>query len=113
MSGDVLVAVIFILALLFGLFFELFYFFGYPLVKMKRCKVGDVYYKNIKDDDPFKHSKDIRKEYIILDIQGRYIKYMDVDVYISFDGDEMRREWTTSSHMYPFFCYIVQGLKKK
>ena len=113
MSGDVLVAVIFILTLLFGLFFELFYFYVYPIFRLKRCKVGDVYYKVLKHDDPFVFNKDIRKEYIILDIQGRYVKYADIDVYISYDGSERRSEWITSSHMYPFFCFIVSGLKKK
>lgn len=113
MSGDVLVTVIFILALLFGLFCEVFYFFIYPIFRLKRCKVGDVYYKDIKDVNPFRHNKNIRKEYIILDIQGKYVKYVDVDVYISYDGSESKREWITSSHMYPFFCLIVRGLKKK
>ena len=55
-TGD-LIGVIAILVVLLGLIFEILYLFVYPLFKMRYCKVGDVYYKNLKDKNPFEKNK--------------------------------------------------------
>lgn len=100
--------------LLFGLIFEIFYFFIYPLFRMCYCKVGDVYYKNLKDKNPFEKNKEIRKEYRVLDIKNGYVQYEDIDVYYDEENKiEFERGWVHSSRLYPFFCFTVLGLKKK
>jgi hypothetical protein len=111
--GD-LIGVITILVVLLGLIFEILYLFVYPLFRMCRCKVGDVYYKNLKDKNPFKKNKEIRKEYIVLDIKNGYVKYDDIDVYYNEENKtEFERGWVHSERIYPFLCFIVRGLKKK
>lgn len=100
--------------LLFGLIFEIFYFFIYPLFRMCYCKVGDVYYKNLKDKNPFEKNKEIRKEYRVLDIKNGYVKYEDIDVYYDEENKiEFERSWIHSERIYPFLGFTVQGLKKK
>ena len=99
---------------LFGLIVEIFYFFVYPLFRMCYCKVGDVYYKNLKDKNPFKKNNEIRKEYRVLDIKNGYVKYEDIDAYYDEDNKiEFERGWVHSERIYPFLCFTVQGLKKK
>lgn len=111
--GD-LIVVIAILVVLLGLIFEIFYFFVYPLFRMCYCKVGDVYYKNLKDKNPFEKNKNIRKEYRVLDIKNGYVQYEDIDVYYDEENKiEFKSGWVHSERIYPFLCYIVQGLKKK
>jgi predicted membrane protein len=91
--------------LLFGLIFEIFYFFIYPLFRMCYCKVGDVYYKNLKDKNPFEKNKEIRKEYRVLDIKNGYVKYEDIDVYYDEENKiEFERGWVHSSRIYSFLC---------
>lgn len=100
--------------LLFGLIFEIFYFFIYPLFRMCYCKVGDVYYKNLKDKNPFEKNKEIRKEYRVLDIKNGYVKYEDIDVYYDEENKtEFERGWVHSGRIYPFLSFTVLGLKKK
>ena len=100
--------------LLFGLIFEIFYFFIYPLFRMCYCKVGDVYYKNLKDKNPFEKNKEIRKEYRVLDIKNGYVKYEDIYVYYDEENKiEFERGWVHSSRIYSFLCLTVLGLKKK
>ena len=112
-TGD-LIGVIAILLVLLGLIFEIFYFFVYPLFRMRYCKVGDVYYKNLKDENPFKQNNEIRKEYRVLEIKNGYVQYEDIDVYYDKENKiEFERGWVHSSRIYPFLCYTVQGLKKK
>ena len=42
------------------------------------------------------------------------VKYEDIDVYYDKENRiEFERGWVHSSRIYPFLCYIVQGLKKK
>ena len=100
--------------LLFGLIFEIFYFFIYPLFRMCYCKVGDVYDKNLKDKNPFEKNKEVRKEYRVLDIKNGYVKYEDIDVYYDEENKiEFERGWVHSSRIYSFLCLTVLGLKKK
>lgn len=100
--------------LLFGLIFEIFYFFIYPLFRMCYCKVGDVYYKNLKNKNPFEKNKEIRKEYRVLDIKNGYVKYKDIDVYYNEENKtEFERGWVHSERIYPFLSLTVLGLKKK
>ena len=81
---------------------------------MRYCKVGDVYYKNLKDKNPFKKNNEIRKEYRVLDIKNGYVQYEDIDVYYDKENKiEFRQGWVHSERLYPFLCFIVQGLKKK
>ena len=102
------------LALFFGLIFEMFYFFVYSLFRMFRCKVGDVYYKNLKDKNPFEKNKNIRKECRVLEIKNGYVQYDYIDVYYDEENKiEFERGWVHSSRLYPFFCFTVLGLKKK
>ena len=112
-TGD-LIGVITILVVLLGLIFEIFYLFVYPLIRMRYCKVGDVYYKNLKDKNPFKKNNEVRKEYRVLDIKNGYVQYEDIDVYYDKENKvEFKQGWVRSERIYPFLCYIVQGLKKK
>ena len=112
-TGD-LIGVIAILAALLGLICVILYLFVYPLFRMRYCKVGDVYYKNVKDKNPFENNKEIRKEYRVLDIKNGYVQYLDVDVYYDEkDKIEIERSWVHSSRIYTFFCFTVDGLKKK
>ena len=112
-TGD-LIGVITILVVLLGLIFEILYFFVYPLFRMRYCKVGDVYYKNLKDENPFKQNNEIRKEYRVLEIKNGYVQYEDIDVYYDKENKiEFERGWVHSSRLYPFFCFTVLGLKKK
>ena len=111
--GD-LIGVTTILVALFGLIFVIFYLFVYPLFRIRYCKVGDVYYKNLKDKNPFKKNKEIRKEYRVLDIKNGYVQYEDIDVYYDEDNKiEFKQGWVHSERIYPFLCFVVQGLKKK
>ena len=111
--GD-LIGVITILLVLLGLIFETLYLFVYPLFRMCYCKVGDVYYKNLKDKNPFEKNKNIRKECRVLDIKNGYVQYLDVDVYYDEeDKKEIEQSWVHSSRIYTFICFIVQGMKKK
>ena len=111
--GDLIKVAIGLIALL-GLIVEIFYLFVYPLLRMRYCKVGDVYYKNLKDENPFKKNKEIRKEYRVLDIKNGYVQYEDIDVYYDeVNKIEFERGWVHSSRIYTFICFIVQGLKKK
>ena len=112
-TGD-LIGVIAILVVLLGLIFEIFYCFVYPLIRMRYCKVGDVYYKNLKDKNPFKVNNEIRKEYRVLDIKNGYVQYEDIDVYYDKENKiEFKQGWVHSERLYPFLCFIVQGLMKK
>lgn len=112
-TGD-LIGVIVLIVLLLGLIFEIFYLFIYPLFRMRYCKVGDVYYKNLKDKNPFKKNNEVRKEYRVLDIKNGYIQYEDIDVYYDKENKiEFKQGWVHSDRIYPFLCFIVQGLKKK
>ena len=112
-TGD-LIGVIIILVVLLGLIFEILYLFVYPLLRMCYCKVGDVYYKNVKDKNPFKKNNKIREEYRVLDIKNGYVQYEDIDVYYDKENKiEFKEGWIHSEHLYPFLCFIVQGLKKK
>lgn len=112
-TGD-LIGVIAILVALLGLICVILYLFVYPLFRMRYCKVGDVYYKNVKDKNPFKKNNEIRKEYRVLDIKNGYVQYEDIDVYYDEDNKkEIERSWVHSSRIYTFICFIVQGLKKK
>ena len=112
-TGD-LIGVITILVVLLGLIFVIFYLFVYPLLRMRYCKVGDVYYKNLKDKNPFKKYKNIRKEYSVLDIKNGYLQYEDIDVYYDEENEtEFKQGWVHSERIYPFLCFTVQGLKKK
>ena len=112
-TGD-LIGVIVLIVLLLGLIFEIFYFFIYPLFRMCYCKVGDVYYKNLKDKNPFEKNKEIRKEYRVLDIKNGYVQYEDIDVYYDEKNKiEFKQSWVHSERIYPFLCFFVQGLKKK
>lgn len=100
--------------LLFCLIFEIFYFFIYPLFRMCYCKVGDVYYKNLKDKNPFEKNKEIRKEYRVLDIKNGYVKYEEIYVFYNEENKiEFERGWVHSSRIYSFLCLTVLGLKKK
>jgi hypothetical protein len=111
--GD-LIGVITILVVLLGLIFEILYLFVYPLFRMCRCKVGDVYYKNLKDKNPFEKNKNIRKECRVLEIKNGYVQYEDIDVYYDEENKiEFKRGWVHSSRLYPFFCFTVKGLRKK
>ena len=111
--GD-LIGVIAVLVALLILIFVILYLFVYPLFRMRYCKVGDVYYENLKDKNPFKVNKEIRKEYRVLDIKNGYVQYLDVDVYYDEeDKKEIERSWVHSSRIYTFICFIVQGMKKK
>lgn len=102
-----------VLIALFGLIVELFYFFVYPLFRIRYCKVGDVYYKNLKDKNPFKENK-IRKEYRVLKIKNGYVQYENVNVYYDEDNKiEFERSWVHSDRIYTFLCFIVNGLRKK
>lgn len=112
-TGD-LIGVIAILVVLLGLIFEILYLFVYPLFRMRYCKVDDVYYKNLKDKNPFKKNNEIRKEYRVLDIKNGYVQYEDIDVYYDKENKiEFKQGWIHSERLYPFLCFIVQGLKKK
>lgn len=114
MNTSDLIGITIVLIALFGLIVELFYFFVYPLFRMCYCKVGDVYYKNLKDKNPFKKNNEVRKEYRVLDIKNGYVKYEDIDVYYDEeDKIEFERGWVYSEHIYPFLAFTVQGLKKK
>jgi hypothetical protein len=114
MNAGEFIGAFIVLAPLFGLIFVIFYLFIYPLFRMRYCKVGDVYYKNLKDKNPFKKNKEIRKEYIVLDIKNGYVKYDDIDVYYNEENKtEFERGWVHSERIYPFLCFIVRGLKKK
>lgn len=114
MNTEDLIGVIAILVVLLALIFEIFYCFVYPLIRMRYCKVGDVYYKNLKDKNPFKKNNEIRKEYRVLDIKNGYVQYEDIDVYYDKENKiEFRQGWVHSERLYPFLCFIVQGLKKK
>ena len=111
-TGD-LIGVIAILVVLLGLIFEILYLFVYPLFRMRYCKVGDVYYKNLKDKNPFKKYKNIRKEHKVLDIKNGYVQYEDIDVYYDEENEtEFKQGWVHSERIYPFLCFIVKGLKK-
>jgi hypothetical protein len=112
-TGD-LIGVIAILVALLILIFVIFYLFVYPLIRMRYCKVGDVYYKNLKDKNPFKKNNEIRKECRVLDIKNGYVQYEDIDVYYDKENKiEFKQGWVHSERIYPFLCFIVQGLKKK
>lgn len=112
-TGD-LIGVIAILVVLLGLIFEILDLFVYPLFRMCYCKVGDVYYKNLKDKNPFKKNNEIRKEYRVLDIKNGYVQYEDIDVYYDKENKvEFKQGWVNSERIYPFLCFIVKGLKKK
>lgn len=112
-TGD-LIGVITTLVLLLGLIFEILYLFVYPLFRIRYCKVGDVYYKNLKDKNPFKKNNEIRKEYRVLDIKNGYVQYEEIYVYYDEENEtEFKQGWVYSEHIYPFLCFIVQGLKKK
>ena len=114
MNTGNLIAVIAILVGLLGLIFMILYLFVYPLLRMRYCKVGDVYYKNLKDENPFKKNKEIRKEYRVLDIKNGYVQYEDIDVYYDKENKiEFKQGWVHSERLYPFLCFIVQGLEKK
>ena len=109
-----MIGVLIIISGLFGLIVEIFYFYVYPLFRMRYCKVGDVYYKNLKNNNPFEKDKNIRKEYRVLDIKNGYVQYEDIDVYYDEENKlEFKRGWVHSERIYPFLCYTVQGLKKK
>lgn len=111
-TGD-LIGVIAILVALLILIFAIFYLFVYPFFRMRYCKVGDVYYKNLKDKNPFKKSNEIRKEYRVLEIKNGYVQYEDIDVYYDEENEiEFKQGWVHSERIYPFLCFIVQGLKK-
>lgn len=108
-TGD-LIGVIAILVVLLGLIFEIFY----SLIRIHYCKVGDVYYKNVKDKNPFKKNNKIREEYRVLEIKNGYVQYEDIDVYYDKENKiEFKQGWVHSERLYPFLCFIVQGLKKK
>ena len=112
-TGD-LIGVIAILVVLLILIFVIFYLFVYPLIRMRYCKVGDVYYKNLKDKNPFEKNNEIRKEYRVLDIKNGYVQYLDIDVYYDEENKkEIERSWVHSSRIYTFFCFTVDGLNKK
>lgn len=112
-TGD-LIGVIAILVALLGLICVILYLFVYPLFRMRYCKVGDVYYKNVKDKNPFKKNNEIRKEYRVLDIKNGYVQYEDIDVYYDEENKlEFKQGWVHSERIYLFLCYTVQGLKKK
>lgn len=114
MNTDYLISVTMISVALLGLIFVIFYLFVYPLLRICYCKVGDVYYKNLIDENPFKKNKEIRKEYRVLDIKDGYVQYEDIDVYYDEENEiEFRQGWVHSCRIYPFLCFIVQGLKKK
>ena len=114
MSTVDLIGVTTILVVLLGLIFEILYLFVYPLFRMCYCKVGDVYYKNLKDKNPFKKNNKIREEYRVLDIKNGYVQYEDIDVYYDKENKiEFKQGWVHSEYIYPFLCFIVQGLKKK
>ena len=112
-TGDLIGAAIGLIALL-SLIVEIFYIFVYPLLRMRYCKVGDVYYKNLKDKNPFEKNKNIRKECRVLEIKNGYVQYEDIDVYYDEENKiEFKRGWVHSCRMYHFLCFAVQGLKKK
>lgn len=114
MNTNDLIGVIAILVVLLGLIFEILYLFVYPLFRMRYCKVGDVYYKNLKDKNPFKKNNEVRKEYRVLDIKNGYVQYEDIDVYYDKENKiEFKEGWVHSERIYHFLCFIVQGLKKK
>jgi hypothetical protein len=114
MNTSDLIGVIAILVALLVLIFVIFYLFVYPLIRMCYCKVGDVYYKNLKDKNPFKKNNEVRKEYRVLDIKNGYVKYEDIDVYYDEKYKiEFEQGWVHSERIYLFLCFTVQGLKKK
>ena len=101
-----MVIILLLLSVLIGF---IFYLYIYPFFRMWRCKINDVYFKNIKDDNPFKK---IREEYAILDIKGGYVLYEAVNVY--FNGEEEYRQcFEHTENMYEFFHCTVLGMKKK
>ena len=111
-TGDLIYDAIVLIAL-FTLIVELFYLFVYPLFRMCRCKVGDVYYKNLKNKNPFKKNK-IRKEYRVLEIKNGYVQYENVDVYYDEDNKiEFELGCVHSDRTYTFLCFIVNGLRKR
>lgn len=112
-TGD-LIGVIAILVALLGLIFEVLYLFVYPLFRMCYCKIGDVYYKDLKDKNPFEKHKNIRKECRVFDIKNGYVQYEDIDVYYDEENEiKFKQGWVYSERIYPFLCFIVKGLKKK
>lgn len=105
---------IIILCLLIALFAEVFYFYIYPLIRIRKCKVGDIYYKTCKSNNPFEIKRMVRKEYTILDIKGKYVQYEEIETYIADDiGEETKKTYLFNNTLYKFFCFTVQGSKKK
>ena len=48
------------------------------------------------------------------EIKNGYVQYEDIDVYYDKENKiEFRQGWVHSERLYPFLCFIVQGLKKK
>ena len=104
-----------VIVLLFVLIFELLYFYALPLVRVMFCKVGDVYVKKFKLDNPFDVKLKVREIYKVVEIKGRYIKYENYEVYRYNDSDEeyVVHIMTSSRSIYSFFAFIIYNFKKE
>jgi hypothetical protein len=103
------------IVLLFVFIFELLYLYALPLVRIIFCKVGDVYVKKFKLDNPFDVRLKVRETYKIVDIKGLYVKYENYEVYRYNDSDEeyVAHKMTSSCNIYAFFAFIIYNFKKE
>ena len=90
------------------------YFYVIPIIRCFNCKLGDTYYKELKETkNPFETPHRVSETYVIKGIKNGYVKY---DKHEKFDIDGNGKlstlSFTRSMKKIPFFMYIVYDFKK-
>ena len=92
-----------------GLFFVLWLFFYmiiYPLIRAMFCRVGNVYYKKYKKDNPFDTFYLQEKTYTIIDKKNGYVKYEEKKVFNDKGHVYTRTYVDTMKTTILFSCFI-------
>lgn len=88
-----------------------FYMIIYPLIRAMFCRVGNVYYKKYKKDNPFDTFYLEENRYTIIDKKNGYVKYKEEKVFNDNGHVYTRTYVDTMKTTILFNCFI--GYYKK
>lgn len=96
---------------LFFVLWMFFYMIIYPLIRAMFCRVGNVYYKKYKQDNPFDTFYLEENTYTIIDKKNGYVKYKEEKVFNDNGRTYTRTYVDTMKTTILFQCFI--GYYKK
>lgn len=88
-----------------------FYMIIYPFIRAMFCRVGNVYYKKYKQDNPFDDFYLQEKTYTIIDKKNGYVKYEEKKVF-NDNGRVYTRTYVDTMNTTILFSCFIQNYKR-